>query len=283
MRIWLRPSENKVLSAGASQSFNAGQASEPTDLPNPPKPPVNPLIKTAIRRTLARFGYVVRSVGHRSRVSGVDLAHDVCALLHDKRGAVLFDVGANVGQTLQEFLEAFPDPRIFSFEPSPVTFETLRRQYEGRAGIRLENVALGEREGTAPFHVTRDHSVNDSLIQPTWDARATVLPVRVETLDGYCERQAIEGIDLLKIDAQGYDLKVLRGAERMLRAGRIRLFSIEVMFVPMYEGQPSLIDIASFAEQARYQLVGFYEQTYIDDRLGYLNACFRYEGGELWP
>lgn len=231
-------------------------------------------IKKAVRGILAQFGYVVRSVGHRSTLTGVDLFHDARALLGGKSDAVLFDVGANVGQTVQEFLATFHNPRILSFEPSPATFETLRAKYGGRSGICLENIALGDNDGTLPFHVTRGQSVNDSLLRPTWEPEAKEVPVRVETLDGYCERHGIEAIDLLKIDTQGNDLNVLRGAKRLLHERRIRLFSVEVLCTAMYDGQPGLVEIASFAEQASYRLVGFYELTYNANRLWYLNACF---------
>lgn len=204
--------------------------------------------------------------------------HDVRVVLQDKPSPTLFDVGANIGQTVDEFLATFRKPRIYSFEPSPGTFEALRLKYGSREGISLENIALDCHEGTRPFHVTRDHSVNDSLLRPVWNAGGEEVQVAVETLDGYAGRHGIQSIDLLKIDTQGNDLNVLRGAEQLLSKGRIRLFSIEVMFAAMYEGQPKLVDIMSFAERMRYELIGVYEQTYIGNRMNYFNACFGYAG-----
>lgn len=97
--------------------------------------------------------------------------------------------------------------------------------------------------------MTKDYSVNDSLLRPTWSARATEVPVRVDTIDGYCERLGIQKIDLLKIDTQGNDANVLRGALRMLQNGNIHVFYVEVMLMPMYEGQAGLTEILSLAEQ----------------------------------
>jgi len=204
--------------------------------------------------------------------------HDVRVLLQDKPGLTLFDVGANIGQTVAEFLATFQTPRIYAFEPSPGTFTALRHRYGSSEGVLLENIALDCHEGMRPFHVTRDHSVNDSLLRPTWDAGGEEVQVAVETLDGYARRHGIQSIDLLKIDTQGNDLNVLRGAEQLLSKGLIRLFSIEVMFTAMYDGQPTLVDIMSFAGQARYELIGVYEQTYIGNRMSYFNACFGYAG-----
>jgi FkbM family methyltransferase len=166
----------------------------------------------------------------------VDLLHDIRVLL-DEKHPILLDVGANIGQTIKEFLETFRTPRIFSFEPSPETFLLLRQNYAHLSNVQLENVALGDREGTLPFYVTKDYSVNDSLLRPNWNSGAREVPIQVCTVDGYCNRLRIREIDLLKIDTQGNDANVLRGAPRMLKDGKIRLFYVEVMFTPMYEEQ----------------------------------------------
>jgi hypothetical protein len=133
---------------------------------------------------------------------------------------------------------------------------------------------MGDSVGTLTFHVTRDYSVNDSLLAPTWDAGGSTAAVPVETIDGYCGRRGIKSIDLLKIDAQGYDLRVLSGARRMLDARQITLYSCEANFTPMYHGQATLPELLEFAAGVGYELVGFYEQTYVRNRLTYLDALF---------
>lgn len=231
-------------------------------------------LKTSVRRLLGRYGYVVRHAGSNSRVTGVELLHDVKALVGGKSSPVVFDVGANVGQTVGDLLATLPNPTVYSFEPSPNSFETLRSVYGGREGIHLENLALGDRPGTLPFFVTRDYSVNDSLLEPAWKAEATEIPVRVETLDEYCTAHGVQRIDFLKVDTQGYDLSVLHGARRMLTDQRVHIFCVELTFVPMYKGQPSYLQILSFIDGFAYDLVGFYDQSYVNDRLQYLNALY---------
>jgi FkbM family methyltransferase len=233
------------------------------------------IAKQALRAQLRRHGYVVRQVNQGGDITGVELLPDVKALLNHNERPTLFDVGANVGQTIQEFLEAFSDSRIVSFEPSPKTFDVLRERFGGRKNVELENLALGDQQGTLDFNVTEDYSVNDSLLAPKWDMKSKKVGVTVETVDTFCARKCIESIDLLKIDTQGYDLKVLHGARSMLTSGRIKLFVAEAMVFQMYDGQPSLADLLNFADSVGYGLVGFYEQTYVDNRLSYLNACFQ--------
>jgi FkbM family methyltransferase len=230
------------------------------------------LLKQCIRRPIGALGYAVRDVG--TGVGGVDLLHDARTLLDGVESPVLFDVGANLGQTTQAMLEAFRSPQIYAFEPSPQTFASLQRTIAGRTNVRVEPLAMGETRDTLQFHVTRDYSVNDSLLTPTWSAGGSIVEVGVETVDGYCARQRIDRIGLLKIDAQGYDLKVLKGARRMLEARNVTLYSCEANMTRMYDGQATLLELLIFAREVGYDLVGFYEQTYVKNRLSYLDALF---------
>lgn len=235
------------------------------------------LPKRLLRRLLRSSGFAIRDIGRG--VGGVELLHDARILLGQTPNPILFDVGANVGQTTRAMLDQFPSPRIYAFEPSPATFRELQRALGQRAGVTLVPAALGDQEGTLPFNVTSEYSVNDSLLSPAWQGQVSVVDVRVESVDGYCARNGIQGIDLLKIDAQGYDLHVLRGARTMLSEKRIALFACESNHAHLYEGQPALRDLLAFAEDAGYELVGFYEQTYVDNVLSYFDMLFRVRSG----
>jgi FkbM family methyltransferase len=230
------------------------------------------LLKQCIRRPIGALGYAIRDVG--TGVGGVELLHDARTLLGGGESPTLFDVGANVGQTTAAMLEAFRSPHIYAFEPSPQTFASLQRTVAGRARVRVEPLALGDTAGTLQFHVTKEHSVNDSLLAPLWTDGGSIVDVGVETIDGYCGRHRIDQIGLLKIDAQGYDLKVLKGAHQMLDARKIALYSCEANMTPMYDGQATLVDLLTFARDIGYDLVGFYEQTYVRNKLTYLDALF---------
>ncbi len=236
---------------------------------------MNARLKRAITRTLARSGFILQRMGPASAVGGIDLVQDVAAILGDRAQPVLFDVGANVGQTLEAFLDGFSRPIVHAFEPSPKTFSILSERFGSRPGVTLQRLALGDQQGTIPFFVTADDSVNDSPLARVWAVETVEVTVDVMTIDAYCARHAIEAIDFLKIDAQGYDMRVLRGARGLLDRRRVRLFSAEVMLDPMYEGQPTLVDLLTFGADAGYELVGIYDQRYLRNRLNHLNVCFR--------
>lgn len=225
------------------------------------------MIKNTIRRLLRSVGYTIRSVGSPNEPSGEDMLHDVNVMLGKPKAPVLLDVGANIGQTIDAFHLAFDSPRIIAFEPSPRTFAALRQTHSHKA--ELHNLAMGERCGTMPFHVTAKHSVNDSLL-PMPGADSTIVEVQVRTIDDF----GLDRIDFLKIDTQGYDLNVLRGASRMLAERRIRAFCAELIFHEMYVGQPAFTELLEFARGTGYECLGFYDMNYLSGHLSSCDVCF---------
>lgn len=199
-----------------------------------------------------------------------DLIRDVAKLL-DVPSPVVLDVGANVGQTAEEVLAAFAAPVVHCFEPSPSSFAELERRFRGRA--TLNNVAAGDHPGTLPLYSDAQHSVNDSLLAPVHpsDVSATV---PVVTIDDYCRDCGIARIDLLKIDTQGYDLRVLAGARGLISSGSVRLLCVEAIANPMYEGQAKPSELFAFAEAHGYRVGGIYPASNWGDRLTSFDILF---------
>ena len=72
----------------------------------------------------------------------------------NKSKPVIFDVGANIGQSIKLFKEAFTDCTIHSFEPNPAMFKVLDNDWQSDPGVKLYPIALNSESGTFPFHVT---------------------------------------------------------------------------------------------------------------------------------
>jgi FkbM family methyltransferase len=154
---------------------------------------------------------------------------------------VAFDVGAHVGDWTALALEIEPSLQIHCFEPFPGSYGQLEQRFGGAANVRLNSFALSDQAGEASLHVHEGESDRNSL----HGAGRSSEPVRLRTLDEYCESEGVERVDYLKIDTEGHELAVLRGAEGALRAGRIRYVQVE--YGPAYlEAGATLQDVMVF-------------------------------------
>lgn len=150
------------------------------------------------------------------------------------QGGVLLDVGANHGFYTDHLRRLAPGASIHAFEPHPLTFARLAARMD-QAGVKLVQAALGESVGEGELFdfAARDGSTQASLSREAvalYDAAITAHRIACTTLDAYLATEGIGVVDLLKIDTEGHDLHVLRGARRAIAARRIRVIQFE--FVP---------------------------------------------------
>ncbi len=189
---------------------------------------------------------------------------DVASIIGECRR--IFDVGAHVGQTTRRLVKRFPEATVFSFEPDPDSFKALERA--SPAGVQCHSIALGSKNGAATLHrygldqtnslLRKSPEAERYVVDSSYFANVGEVPVRVSTLDTFCEEHNVPGIDFLKIDAQGYELEVLKGASRML-GKPIPAIYLEINFVRYYVGQPLFQEVYEFLYQHGYRLVGIYE------------------------
>jgi len=146
-----------------------------------------------------------------------------------KPGMTFVDVGANVGYytALAAHLAA-AQGRVIAFEPSPYAFERLTRMIAGNGLKQAEavNAALGDEPGTLDLYSSGDPA-NHSPSLVSAEDRPVLARVPVRTLDEEAKRLQLERIDFIKIDVEGYEPSVLRGAKRLLAERRIRAILCE--------------------------------------------------------
>lgn len=144
----------------------------------------------------------------------------VRALAHFLRpGMTLVDVGANIGFfSLVAAKLVGPTGRALAVEPEPENCARIRRNVElnGYANVEIAQVALGDRCGEVTLHLATDHG-HHSLLDRSPNRAGTTLAVPIETLDALLAARNIERVDVLKIDVEGAEVEVLRGAAETIR------------------------------------------------------------------
>ena len=185
--------------------------------------------------------------------------------------SVVVDVGAYAGAVTAEYLELFPKAVCHALEPHDESFRALVNRLGTNPRARLHRVALAETPGRFALHAYPAPATN-SLLAPVANVAAVVGPghmdsfrleeVEVMTLDGFAEREGLARIDVLKLDVQGAEVLVLRGAESLLRRRAIGLIATEVNFVDVYRSQALYQDVASTLASHGYRLFDFYNFHY---------------------
>jgi len=160
---------------------------------------------------------------------GIEWLWDLERLLPPGNVRTVFDVGANVGQTTSAVRRVFPTATVHAFEPVRSTFASLRAAVSGDQRVQVNHGAVSDRIGTVHIQVEAE-SYTSHVVSDFATGTATIESVAADTLDLYCERHAVERIEILKSDTEGHDLQVLMGAERLFDEGRIDWVFVEVTF-----------------------------------------------------
>lgn len=191
------------------------------------------IICKAVRLDLLPLAYYQRGIGKFETLaaSGEKYLLEVELKKHLPPKAIIFDVGANSGDYTRELQRAFPGATIHAFEPNPTIFESLKQ-----TGAVAHCIALGSQPESLDLYNyeegTGDGGGHASLHQGVFSIVHGVdnvqsVKVQVTTLDLFCETHNIERIDYLKIDTEGHELDVLKGASRLLESGGIKAIQFE--------------------------------------------------------
>lgn len=162
----------------------------------------------------------------------------------------IYDIGANVGTWTLLAKAVIPQATVEAFEPLSKHHSGFQNSLRGVSGVTLHQIALGPENTTASLRVTNFSDASSLL--PLADAsrsqfglKETVfVPTTVRKLDDYQSEASIPKPDLIKLDVQGYELEVLKGATSCLRSTKAVI--AEVSFEQYYHGQCSFDELVSF-------------------------------------
>ncbi len=158
-----------------------------------------------------------------------------------KPGMTVLDVGANIGKyTKLLSLLVGGTGRVFAFEPAPSSFQRIQTQVavEKLANVVPINQAVCDCQGPITLHqFPEEYSSWNSLGRPRMeDPRdpsrlvpiVSEIQVEASTLDGFCRERGLDGIDYLKLDVEGAELRALKGARQLLERKAIRYLQFEI-------------------------------------------------------
>jgi FkbM family methyltransferase len=147
---------------------------------------------------------------------------------------VVFDVGAAKGHWTAIALDADPSLKVHCFEPTSRRIKILQDRKFDPSRVVLNNIGLGAKpESTTIFYNASGGS--NSIFPQRYNADTydptDVETISVTTIDMYCRERGIEHVDFIKMDIEGYEMAAIRGAEQMLREGRIEVLQFEYSYV----------------------------------------------------
>jgi len=181
---------------------------------------------------------------------------------------VVVDVGAS-GGLHHRWRSVCPRPFGILFEPDPRAFEELR---QGETSGLIINTALSDRKGEIDFHVCKAQPLssvykpNIELMEKYFSPKylegfevSKTLRIQSDTLDNQLRLHNIADVDFVKLDVQGHELAILKGAKDMLKS--IVGLEVEVGFIEVYQKQPLFFEVHEFVSHLGFQLIDF-EKSY---------------------
>ncbi len=223
------------------------------------------IIKKSVQKILGSLGYEIQKKGFSNNF-------EVLAKLINKTENInVFDVGANEGRWIDSVNEFFKKPNIHAFEPSEKEFQILKEKYSEERNIVLNNFALGEMEDEQYFNINYKGGLNsfyDVNQNTNWFRRQQnnkkvfnenftlkKQKVSINTIDNYLISKNIEFIDIVKIDTQGYEPKVLEGALNALKSKKIQTILAEIIISDIYKSNVSFFELEKNLINNGYKLI----------------------------
>lgn len=190
---------------------------------------------------------------------GISWLYDLMRIKGTRAIETVFDVGANRGQTLEILLRFAPNAAIHSFEPGSKVFEVLQRTHGDRRNVRLHKLALGSKKEHRSMLI-RDNSELNTLVSSgkSIDASRAEI-IEISTVDHISALKNISHLDLLKMDVQGWEMEVIRGASELIANDNVMFIYAEVTFSPHEREMQHFSEFHECMERNEFTLCGFYE------------------------
>jgi FkbM family methyltransferase len=176
----------------------------------------------------------------------VDFYDDVVRLnILDKKKPKIIDVGANIGQFSSAVKFFYPDARIIAFEPDLKVCERYKNNLSRHENVEIHNVGLGAKSHLATFYRSKVSAASSFVRDPS-EFIIGQTKIDIKTLDSF----GLFGIDLLKIDVEGYEGEVIDGAKKTLAKSKFALIEVSLKRKTSHTNIDMLKKLADSAKDA---------------------------------
>jgi FkbM family methyltransferase len=177
----------------------------------------------------------------------------------------LIDIGASVGDFINQMLERNNKLRVIAFEPVPEVYTALLRRYTSHSNFTAYNIALGDKDGEVEFYAN-EYTYSSSILPMSdmhknefpYTINASLVNVAIGRLDTLVDASGLTKPILVKVDVQGFEKQVIAGGHKFF--SNVDYVIIEVSFVELYIGQPMFDEINLQMNQLGFFYNGNIEQ-----------------------
>ncbi|MCO6498728.1 MAG: FkbM family methyltransferase [Chitinophagaceae bacterium] len=174
---------------------------------------------------------------------------------------VIIDCGAHAGKDSVELANMFSKGQVHAFEAAPEIFDQLKKCKSRRNNLFFYHTALADKNGEMNFYISEGQSDGSSsllppkmhLIDHPGTTFGKVIKVPAVALDDWAEKQGINHVDLLWLDMQGFELRMLQASEKILQT--VSVIHTEVSMKETYEGVGQYEDLKTFLESKGFEVV----------------------------
>lgn len=173
-----------------------------------------------------------------------------------KPGLRVIDVGVNFGETLLNFAQLLGvDGKVYGFEPMPYIYEKCLHNVSLNKfeNIIIENAALSDNNENLIINDPANGNSGGTFVSKADVNRLSEIVIKVATLDEYIAENEIKKVDVIKIDVEGFETNVIKGALKTLRRDKPAMF-IEVCDENLKRGNSSAIELIQLLEALDYKL-----------------------------
>jgi FkbM family methyltransferase len=201
---------------------------------------------------------------------GASWMYDVQRFSGSRNFEVIFDVGANIGQTARGLVQYFPSASIFCFEPVASTFHELDRTFGSHRNVTCLQKALGKSRSVAEMALHADSELNTFVLSGQREGTGEREQVAVDTVDDFCRDNNLSTIGILKLDVQGWEMNAVDGAREMLSKNAVQFIYAEVGFRRQDADMQHFAEFNDAMDRANFMFCGLYEPFRYGDAKQYV-------------